>query len=128
MRIGWVLFDLLAIVAFTLIGIYSHHGRLPSWAHFLGVFLPFTVGWYGLAFLTRLYTNRPLRGAFWLTWFMGCAVGVMLYSWVSMERPVALWSISVPFWVLSTLFIGLATGAGRAVAWAIRRSRMRPTS
>lgn len=127
MRIGWVLLDFGAIVAFTLIGIYAHHQRLPSLAHFWGVFWPFALGWYGLALLTKLYTARALRGAFGLTWLVGCAVGVMLYSWVVMARPVALWSISVPFWVLSTLFIGVLTGGARLIVVGIRRSRMRVT-
>lgn len=128
MRLGWALYDLAALVAFTLIGIYSHHQRLPSVDHFWGVFWPFAAGWYGLGLLTGLYRVPSWRGAFWLTWLVGCAVGVMLYSWVTMARPVAWWSINKPFWVLSTVFIGLLTGGARLIALAVNRSRRRLAS
>ncbi|MFQ3611696.1 MAG: DUF3054 domain-containing protein [Fimbriimonadales bacterium] len=116
-----LLLDALGVLAFAVVGVYSHHHTIPSLSHLMGVYLPFLAGWLLVALLTRLYSAQPLRGAYWLTWLVGSLLGVALYSWVVQERSISLQSISPVFWLISTVAIGLFTGALRGLNALLQR-------
>ncbi len=123
MRVRWILYDGLALLLFTVIGVYHHHSGIPSVGYLVRVAIPFGVGWFLVALLVGLYRATPPRYAFPLTWLVGVSIGVLGYSWVVMEREMSFAMVSPVFWILSLLFIGVLTGGARFVVWLVRRRR-----
>lgn len=124
MRWGWLLWDAAAILAFTLIGMQSHHVpfTLPNIARTL---IPFYLGWFGLAFALRLYREGTMRGAFFLVWLLGVPIGVLLRAWFFADRGITLLAISPTFLILSLIFIGLFTGLPRLLWSGLACARKR---
>ena len=122
MRWSWFIWDALAILAFTLIGMHFHKTpfTLPDMGRTL---VPFYLGWFGLAFALGLYRERTTRWAFPLVWVLGVLIGVLLRAWVFTGRGVSLLSISPTFLLFSLLFIGLFTGLPRLIVHLIRRAQ-----
>ncbi len=123
MRTRVLILELVGLLAFAIVGVYSHHHTIPSLGHLMGVYLPFVAGWLMVALLTRLYFAKPMRLAYLLTWLVGSFGGVALYSWVVQERAVSLQSISPIFWLISTVAIGLFTGLLRGLNALVERKR-----
>ncbi len=123
MRLRTAILDALGVLAFAVVGVYSHHHTIPSFSHLMGVYLPFLAGWMGVALLSRLYSAQPPRWAYLATWLVGTLLGVMLYSWVVQGRDVSLQSLSPIFWLISTVAVGLFTGLLRALNTLLTRKR-----
>jgi len=120
MRWGWLVWDALAILAFTLIGIYFHQTPL-SITRIGHTLIPFCIGWFGLALPLGLYRVQGARWwAFPIVLVLGVAIGVALRSWVFEGRGVALTTIALPFLYFSLLFIGLFTGLPRLIVALVR--------
>ncbi|MCS7065033.1 MAG: DUF3054 domain-containing protein [Fimbriimonadales bacterium] len=119
MRWGWLIWDALAILAFTLIGMHFH--KMPF--SMLGVartLVPFCLGWFGMALLTGLYRARSPWWAFPAVCLLGVSIGAALRAWVFMGRGVSLTTISQPFLIFSLLFMALFTGLPRLMVGLIR--------
>lgn len=125
MRMRWLLVDAIALLLFTVLGVYHHHSGIPSAGYLFRVFAPFAIGWFVMGLLTGLYRPTPPPYAYPLTWLIGVSAGVLAYSWVVMEREVSLAMVSPAFWTLSLLFMGLLTGGARFTVWAVNRRRAR---
>ncbi|MEN3001735.1 MAG: DUF3054 domain-containing protein [Armatimonadota bacterium] len=112
MRWGWLIWDAVALLAFTLIGMYSHHMpyNLPNIARTL---IPFSLGWFGMALLLGLYRPSAPRWVFPTVLLAGVTLGVALRAWVFAGRGVSLLAIHPTFLMLSLLFVGLFTGLPR---------------
>ncbi|WP_020222703.1 DUF3054 domain-containing protein [Halarchaeum acidiphilum] len=115
--------DLVAIVAFVIVGEYQH-GRLAASAanprHLLGVLVPFVVGWAIAAPLLRAYSARTngLRGLVgWtvLAWLAADVVGQALLATGAFSigfDPVFLVVVAI----FGSLFLLIARGVTHAIA------------
>ena len=66
--------DALAILAFVVVGLLSHHGNVTA-GGLAGDALPLLGGWFAVALLVGLYT-RPAPIRLLVTWFAGITAGV----------------------------------------------------
>ncbi len=122
MRWGWLLWDALAILAFTLIGMHFHKTpfTLPDVGRTL---IPFYLGWFGLALPLGLYRQGASRWVFLVVWLVGILLAVLLRAWVFTGRGISLLAISPTFLLFSLLFVGLFTGLPRLGAGLLSQLR-----
>jgi hypothetical protein len=116
MRWRWMVWDALAILAFTLIGMYFHRQQIV-WGDIWYTLLPLYGGWFGLGLLLGLYRASAARWVFPLVWLLGVLIGLMLRAWWRGVPPLA---IDRTFLILSLLFIGLFTGVPRLLVALLR--------
>ena len=110
--------DGMAILAFTIIGVVSHHGALPPSALAEDA-LPLLGGWFAAALLLRLYVHATWR-ALLLTWAVGIPAGVLVRAAAlgRLDEPRQL-AFLVTTLVLSLVFV---LGVRALVTVATRRS------
>ncbi len=111
-----MVWDALAILAFTLIGMYFHRHQIV-WGDIWYTLLPLYGGWFGLALLLGLYRARAARWVFPLVLVLGVLIGLALRAWWRGVSPLA---IDRTFLILSLLFIGLFTGVPRLLVVLLR--------
>jgi TctA family transporter len=90
MQWRWMVWDALAILAFTLIGMYFHRHQIV-WGDIWHTLLPLYGGWFGLALLLGLY--RAACGAMDFSASVGagrggwaCAAGVVARDLATCHR------------------------------------------
>ncbi len=76
----WPLSDAAAIVAFAVVGLFSHHGTASA-SGLARDALPLLGGWFAAALAFRLYT-RPSPARLLATWAVGIAAGVLVRALV----------------------------------------------
>jgi hypothetical protein len=109
--------DAACLVVFVAVGRTSHdlHGGV-GW--FVAVLWPFALGWFAVAFATRLYTARTHR------WWRAAAT-VVLGVTVALVLRASLTTRATPlvFGVVALSFLALATLGWRLVVAALGRRR-----
>jgi hypothetical protein len=81
-RTGWVwpAADAIALVAFSVVGLLSHHGTVTAGGLARDA-LPLLGGWFAAALVFRLYT-RPSPSRLLATWACGVTAGVVVRALV----------------------------------------------
>jgi Protein of unknown function (DUF3054) len=111
--------DLVALGAFVLVGVRSHHETATSTV-FLRTAIPFVGAWLAVAALVRTY-RHPTVGHLVKTWSIAVPVGVILRAlWVGSEGTRVL-----VFLVVAMAFTLLFLLAGRLLARVVT-ARLRP--
>lgn len=119
-RLAAPVLDLLCLVVFVLGGA-AQHGIGGGIGTYLTILWPLAVGWYALAWPSRLYARSVLPE--WtrlvLTWVPGLTAGLLLRALVTHHQtPIAF--IAVTFG-----FVGATTGGWRLLATGLSRLRAR---
>lgn len=109
----WPVSDGAALVAFSVVGLLSHHGTVTArgLAHDA---LPLLGGWFAAALLFRLYT-RPSLARLLATWVCGVTAGVAIRALVlgrSFDgREAAFLGVALTFTLLFVLVLRVAVAA-----------------
>jgi hypothetical protein len=109
----WPAADAAALVAFSVVGLLSHHGTVPAGglAHDA---LPLLAGWFAAALVFRLYT-RPSVSRLLATWVCGVTAGVVLRALVlgrSLNgHEAAFLGVALAFTLLFVVVLRLAAAA-----------------
>jgi hypothetical protein len=113
--------DAVAIVAFAIVGLLSHHGQVSA-AGLARDALPLLGGWFAAALLVRLYT-RPSPAAFVATWLGGITLGVAVraavLSHTQIGKEAAFLGVALAF----TLLFDVAARLAAATITASARRR-----
>ena len=109
----WPAADAVALVAFSVVGLLSHHGTVTAGglAHDA---LPLLGGWFAAALVFRLYT-RPSLGRLLATWACGVTAGVAVRALVlgrSFDgHEAAFLGVALAFTLLFVLVLRVAVAA-----------------
>lgn len=111
--------DAVAIVAFAVVGLLSHHGAVSARGLARDA-LPLLGGWFAAALLVRLYARTDVwRLA--ATWLVGIAAGVAVRAAIlhhtHVGKEAAFLGVALGFALVFVLAARLLT------AWALRRAR-----
>jgi len=81
----WPVSDAVALVAFAVVGLLSHHGMVTA-AGLAHDALPLLGGWFAAALVFRLY-RRPSLSRLLATWACGVTAGVVIRALVLGRSP-----------------------------------------
>ena len=109
----WPAADAAALVAFSVVGLLSHHGTVSA-AGLAHDALTLLGGWFAAALIFRLYT-RPSLARLLATWACGVTVGVVVRALVlgrSLDgHEAAFLGVALAFTLLFVLVLRVAVAA-----------------
>jgi hypothetical protein len=110
---AWPVSDAVALVAFAVVGLLSHHGTVTA-AGLAHDALPLLAGWFAAALVFRLYT-RPSVWRLLATWACGVTAGVLLRALVLGRtlngHEAAFLGVALTFTLLFVVVLRLAVAA-----------------